>query len=119
MPSDTRNHVCKAKRTLQLSKLNQEIKIEEWQKSTPSSNHFFRPYIKKSDMQVDQDGQTSSSDDVQSSASCDDVPDDCSQAFLCLKMIDWQHLIYPILRLLYRGVLQRPLHKTLVSLAFS
>jgi len=90
MPCDIRNHVSKAKRTLQLSKLDQEnlkLKIEEWQKSTPSSNHFFRSYIKKSDMQVDQDGQTSSSDDVQSSASCDDVPDDCSQTFLCLKMI--------------------------------
>jgi len=43
MPCDIRNHVSKAKRALQLSKLDQEnlkLKIEEWQKSTPSSNHF-------------------------------------------------------------------------------
>ena len=93
MPCDIRNHVSKAKRALQLSKLDQEnlkLKIEEWQKSAPSSNHFFRPYIKKSDMQVDQDGQTSSSDHVQSSASCDDVPDDCSQTFLWIHQEKWE-----------------------------
>jgi len=36
---------------------------------------------------------------------------------LPLKMMGWWHWLYLILGLLYRGVLQRPLHKTLVSVA--
>ncbi len=45
--NDIRNHVCKAKRTLELSKLDQEnlrLKVEEWQKTSPQSSFFFRPF---------------------------------------------------------------------------
>ncbi len=44
---DIRNYVCKAKRTLELSKLDQEnlrLKVEEWQKTSPQSSFFFRPF---------------------------------------------------------------------------
>ncbi len=44
---DIRNHVKKAKRTLELSRLDQEnlrLKVEEWQKSSPQSTFFFRPF---------------------------------------------------------------------------
>ncbi len=39
--------MCKAKRTLELSKLDQEnlcLKVEEWQKTSPQSSFFFRPF---------------------------------------------------------------------------
>ena len=48
MPCDIRNHISKAKKALELSKVDQEnlrLKIEEWKKSSPSNYHFFRPYI--------------------------------------------------------------------------
>lgn len=44
-----------AKHALELSKLDQEnlrLKIEAWQKASPQSSHYFRPYIKKSHKQA-------------------------------------------------------------------
>jgi len=44
---DIRNHVGKATRTLELSRLDQEnlhLKVEKWQKSSPQSSFFFRPF---------------------------------------------------------------------------
>ena len=44
---DIRNHVGKAKRTLELSRFDQEnlrLKVEKWQKSSPQSSFFFRPF---------------------------------------------------------------------------
>lgn len=45
--TDIRNHVYRAQRACQLSKLDQEnlrLKIEQWQKQTPQSHFHFRPY---------------------------------------------------------------------------
>ena len=45
---DLKNHIYKAKRTIELSKFDQgnlAKKIIEWEKSYPESHHFFRPYI--------------------------------------------------------------------------
>ena len=45
--TDINNHVTKAKSTLQLSKLDQQnlyLKVQEWKKANPESNHFFRPF---------------------------------------------------------------------------
>ena len=47
---------------------------------------FFRPYIKKSDKQADQDRPTSGSNDT----SIDDDSDDCSQTFLWIHQEKWQ-----------------------------
>ena len=44
---DIRNYVGKAKRTLELSRLDQEnlsLKVEKWQKSSPQSSFFFWPF---------------------------------------------------------------------------
>ena len=44
---DIRNHAGKAKRTLELSRLDQEnlhLKVEKWQKSSPQSSFFFRSF---------------------------------------------------------------------------
>jgi len=41
-------HAGKAKRTLELSRLDQEnlrLKVEKWQKSSPESSFFFRPFL--------------------------------------------------------------------------
>ena len=46
---DLRNHIYKAKKALELSKLDQEnlkLKIEEWKKSQPDSAFHFQPFIK-------------------------------------------------------------------------
>ena len=51
-----------AKRALELSKLDQEnlhLKIEAWQKNSPESTHYFRPYIKRSQEQSPPLPQTS------------------------------------------------------------
>ena len=49
MLCDIKNHVCKAKKAFELSKLDQEnlrLKMEDWKQSSPLSNFYFRPYIK-------------------------------------------------------------------------
>lgn len=49
LPVDVKNHVDSAKRALELSKLDQEnlrLKIQGWNKKSPDSLHYFRPYIK-------------------------------------------------------------------------
>lgn len=46
---DLRNHIYKAKKALELSKLDQQnlkLKIEEWAKSQPETMFHFRPFIK-------------------------------------------------------------------------
>lgn len=55
MSCDIKNHIGLAKRALELSRLDQEnlkLKVAEWKKSSPSSNHFFRPFIER--VEVDQ-----------------------------------------------------------------
>ena len=50
--SDIKNHVHKAKRALELSKIDQEnlrLKVNKWQSSDPDNKFFFRPYIEKSE----------------------------------------------------------------------
>ena len=62
LPNDIKNHVGNAKRALELSKLDQEnlrLKIEAWQKDSPESTHYFRPYVKKSQEQSPPLPQTS------------------------------------------------------------
>lgn len=44
---DIRNHICKAKRAIELSKYDQEnlwLKVQEWEKQNPQSSFFFRPF---------------------------------------------------------------------------
>ena len=44
---DVRNHIYKAQRACQLSKLDQEnlkLKVEQWRKDSPGSSFFFCPY---------------------------------------------------------------------------
>ena len=44
---DVRNHIYKAQRACQLSKIDQEnlqLKIKQWQKDTPDTKFHFRPY---------------------------------------------------------------------------
>ena len=51
LPVDIKNYADSAMRALELSKLNQEnlhLKIQVWQKKSPESLHYFRPYIKSS-----------------------------------------------------------------------
>jgi len=48
--NDLKNHIYMAKRTFQLSCLDQEnahLKIQQWKKTHPDDTHFFRPYIQK------------------------------------------------------------------------
>lgn len=95
MPCDIENHVSKAKKALQLSKLDQEnlrLKIEEWRKSSPSSSHYFRPYIKKQDVN---DGQstamTSSNTEAQPNTSNDDhFASEYTQTLLWIHQEKWQ-----------------------------
>ena len=45
--SDIRNHICMAKKALDLSKFDQEnlkLKIDEWKKTKSDSQFYFRPY---------------------------------------------------------------------------
>ena len=51
---DIRNHVSKAKTTLELSKFDQQnlqLKIEEWKTSNPDSSFFFWPYKNNPDVE--------------------------------------------------------------------
>ena len=53
--NDIKNHIYRAKSKLQLSKFDQEnlrLKINEWQKTTPSTMFFFRPFKKKDAKEV-------------------------------------------------------------------
>ena len=48
---DVRNHVATAKKALEFSKLDQEnlrLKVDSWEKASPDTKFFFRPYIKSS-----------------------------------------------------------------------
>jgi len=77
MPCEIENHISKAKKALQLSKLEQEnlkAEIKERKKSSPSSSHYFRPCIKKHDMKDSHDKQSTASDNIeaQPSTSSDD-----------------------------------------------
>ena len=48
---DIRNHINKAKRSIQLSVLDQEnvaLKVEQWKKESPTANYLFRPFNKSS-----------------------------------------------------------------------
>ena len=51
MLCDIKNHICKAKKALELTKLDQEnlrlkMDSEDWKQSFPSSNFYFRLYVK-------------------------------------------------------------------------
>ena len=52
---DLRNHIYKAKKALELSKLDQQnlkLKLQEWGKSCPDSTFYFRPYITKANQSL-------------------------------------------------------------------
>ena len=106
LPNDIKNHVGNAKRALELSKLDQEnlrLKIEAWQKDSPQSSHYFRPYIKKSHEQASPLSQTfaqnpehvpemflgtTGSDDNWVNFKGSSV--ECSQTLLWVHQNDWQ-----------------------------
>ena len=100
MPCDIRNHISKAKKALELSKVDQEnlkLKIEEWKRSSPSSNHFFRPYIRKSDFENEnQSGSERAQNNGFNSNNDEDndcfqgFTDECSQTFLWIHQEKWQ-----------------------------
>lgn len=53
---DLRNHIYKAKKSLELSKLDQQnlkLKIEEWAKSQPESSFHFRPFVRSEECEVE------------------------------------------------------------------
>ena len=104
---DIKNHVYRAKRALELSKLDQEnlrLKIKEWKVNDPESTFFFRPYItvedesehppspkeeKKTEMKKMNgfQGNSGSDDDW-----CEVLGSHkhCSQTFLYIHQTQWQ-----------------------------
>ena len=100
MPCDIRNHISKAKKALELSKVDQEnlkLKIEEWKRSSPTSNHFFRPYIKKSDIENEYQsaGKEAQNDGInlnneEENDCVQGFTDECSQTFLWIHQEKWQ-----------------------------
>ena len=53
---DLRNHIYKAKKALELSKLDQQnlkLKIEEWEKYQRESMFYFRPFVKSEEYKVE------------------------------------------------------------------
>ena len=65
--NDIKNHIHRAKSQLQLSKFDQEnlrLKVNQWQKSSPSTKFFFRPFKTKSTEQKVKEVNGSQSDDV-------------------------------------------------------
>ena len=63
--SDIRNHICMAKKALDLSKFDQknlELKIDEWKKTQPDSQYYFRPYQEAEKSAVDLLDNCSSAD---------------------------------------------------------
>lgn len=76
---------------------NLKLKIEEWKRSSPSSNHFFRPYIKKSDLKNEhQSASTETQSNVINLNNEEDndrfqgFSDECSQTFLWIHQEKWQ-----------------------------
>ena len=102
MPCDIRNHISKAKKAVELSKLDQEnlsLKIEDWKKSSPSTNHFFRPYVMENNIKNDQDKRqltsiSNSTTEINSRNQDTDCfqgfSDECSQTFLWIHQENWQ-----------------------------
>ena len=64
--NDIKNHIHCAKSQLQLSKFDQEnlhLKVNKWQKSSPSTKFFFRPFKTKSSEQKLKEVSRTQSDD--------------------------------------------------------
>ena len=62
---DIHNHICMAKKALDLSKFDQkslELKIDEWKKTQPDSQFYFRPYQEAEKSAVDLLDNCSSAD---------------------------------------------------------
>ena len=103
LPNDIKNHVGNAKRALELSKLDQEnlrLKVEGWQKDSPESTHYFRPYVKRTQEQSPPPpvqnsehapgmflGATGSDDDW---VNFKGTSAECSQTLLWVHQNDWQ-----------------------------
>ena len=110
MPCDIKNHICKTKKALELSKLDQEnlrLKMKEWKQSSPSSNFYFRPYVKKDDNKGELDTahsvacSTNTNTGLKHYVGNNGVDDDddsellgttdaCTQSFLWIHQEKWQ-----------------------------
>ena len=106
LPNDIKNHVGNAKRVLEMSKLDQEnlrLKIEAWQRDSPGSSHYFRPYIKKNKEETHSFKQHHTKESecisgvfVGSTGSEDDwfkfkgTSEECTQTLLWVHQTDWQ-----------------------------
>ena len=99
---DIRNHVHKAKKALELSKLDQEnlhLMVKQWEEEQPNSRHFYRPYIMADKSQLPKTGsrQGIQPSGFQGNLGGDDEWNelvgshtDCSQTFLWVHQTDWQ-----------------------------
>ena len=99
---DIRNHVHKAKKALELSKLDQEnlhLMVKKWEQEQPNSRHFYRPYIMADKSQLPKTGsrQGIQPSGFQGNLGGDDEWNelvgshtDCSQTFLWVHQTDWQ-----------------------------
>ena len=107
LPSDIKNHVGNAKRALEMSKLDQEnlrLKIEAWQKDSPLSTHYFRPYIKKTQEEScpspqlsTQNTQAPTPGGFIGTSGCEDdwvkfkgTSEECTQTLLWVRWDEWQ-----------------------------
>jgi len=99
---DIRNHVHKAKKALELSKLDKEnlhLMVKKREQEQPSSRHFYRPYIMADKSQLPKTGsrQGIQPSGFQGNLGGDDEWNelvgshtDCSQTFLWVHQTDWQ-----------------------------
>ena len=106
LDDDLKNHIYMAKRAFQLSRLDQEnvsLKIQQWQKTEPSSNHFFRPFLvedissKTPPTENEENGSSLGSNDTgyvgndgidDTCAIADET--NCQQHLLWVHQADWQ-----------------------------
>lgn len=101
---DLRNHVHKAKKALELSKIDQEnlrLKLKQWKQDEPNASHYFRPYIVVDSPQLsqtDEKGKQSISGSFLGNSGGDECNEhelagthnECSQTFLWIYQTDWQ-----------------------------
>ena len=91
---DLRNHVHKAKKALELSKIDQEnlrLKVKQWKQEEPNASHYFCPYIMVDAPQLpqtDKKEKPSISDSFMGNSESDECNEleethtECSQTFL-------------------------------------
>lgn len=100
MSCDIKNHIGLAKCALELSRLDQEnlrLKVAGWKKSSPSSSHYFRPYIERDEIDHEKPVKSSIKPGHFSGLTGDyqenelqDSSNSCSQTLLWVHQEEWQ-----------------------------